>query len=178
MSQKEILEGLRQRDQAALAAAFDAYGAAVYGVVLRIVGEQTIAEELTQDVFLKLWKKWDQFDSERGKLLSWLLQIARNTAIDHVRKKSFRDRAKTDPVDFNVSTIEHPSEEMAVDAIGLKEIVNALDSKSRTVLELAYFKGMTQTEIEQHLGLPLGTVKTRLRKALNELRKIFATERR
>ncbi|RME07553.1 MAG: sigma-70 family RNA polymerase sigma factor [Bacteroidetes bacterium] len=177
MSQPEILEGLRRGNQNALAAAFDQYGAAVYGVVLRIVGNQQLAEEVTQDVFLKLWNKWDQFDAERGKLLTWLLQIARNTAIDYTRKGSFRKEGKTDPVDFSVSNTTHPSEEMAVDAIGLKEIVERLDTKSRTILELAYFKGMTQTEIEQHLDLPLGTVKTRMRKALKELRKIVSIDR-
>lgn len=178
MSQQEIIDGLRQGKQEAISVAFDQYGAAIYGVVLRMVGDAVVAEEITQDVFLKLWNKWELFDPKRGTLPSWLLQIARNTALDHLRKKSFQNQLKTDPVDFAVSTSNHPSKELAIDTIGLKEIVESLDTGARTVIELAYFSGMTHTEIAQHLDLPLGTVKTRLRKALGDLKKILALDRR
>lgn len=178
MSQQEIIDGLRQGKQEAISVAFDQYGAAIYGVVLRMVGDAVVAEEITQDVFMKLWTKWEQFDPKRGKLPTWLLQIARNTALDHLRKKSFQNQLKTDPVDFAVSNSNHPSNEMVIDTIGLKEIVESLDSDARTVIELAYFSGMTHTEIAQHLDLPLGTVKTRLRKAFGDLKKILASDRR
>ncbi len=173
MEPNAIVDGLRRKDEQALSAAIDRYGGMVYGVVLRIVRSQELAQELTQEVFLKAWKHADRFDSHKGKLSTWLLNIARNAAIDATRSKSFRKNQKTDPLEFSVHSNEHPSTQLSTDTIGLDTFLERIEEDCRHVLELAYFQGMTHREIEQALGVPLGTVKTRIRRGLQQLRKLL-----
>lgn len=169
----ETISLLKQGNQSALAALYDKYGAALYGTVLRMVQSEEKAEEVIQESFLKIWKNASSFDETKGKFFTWALNIARNTAIDYIRTSDFRNNQKTDPFDFLVYSRNHPSEETATDQIGLREIVSRLDEKYRSVIDLAYFQGYTQSEIEEEMNIPIGTVKTRMRLAIRELRKIF-----
>jgi len=170
----ETINDLQQGNQAALASLYDKYGAALYGAVLRIVQSEEKAEEIVQEAFLKIWKNAASYDPAKGKFFTWALNIARNTAIDYVRSSDFKSRQKTDAFDFLVYSQNHPFEETATDHIGLREIVGKLDEKYRTVIDLAYFQGYTQSEIEEEMNIPIGTVKTRMRLAIKELRKIFS----
>ncbi len=169
----ETISALKEGNQTALASLYDKYGGALYGAVLRIVQSEEKAEEIVQEAFLKIWKNASSFDENKGKFFTWALNIARNTAIDYVRSSDFRSSQKTDSFDFLVYSQNHPSEETATEHIGLREIVDKLDEKYRTVIDLAYFQGYTQSEIEEEMNIPIGTVKTRMRLAIRELRKIF-----
>ena len=172
----EIISALKLGDPSALASLYDKYGATFYGAVLRIVQSEEKAEEIVQETFLKIWKSATSFDGTKGNFFTWALNIARNTAIDSVRSSDFRSSQKTDPFDFLAYSQNHPSEETATDHIGLPEIVGKLAGKYRTVIDLAYFQGYTQSEIEEEMNVPIGTVKTRLRLVIRELRKIFTKQ--
>jgi RNA polymerase sigma factor (sigma-70 family) len=152
---------------------YDNYGAALYGVVLRIVQSPEAAEEVVQDVFVKIFKNIQSFDENKGKFYTWAINIAKNTAIDATRTSDFKNRQKTEQFDFVVYSQTQPSSNLSVDTIGLREIVDKLDEKHRAVIDLAYFQGYTQSEIEEEMNIPIGTVKTRLRLAIKELRKAF-----
>lgn len=170
----ETIAALKQGDPSALASLYDQYGATLFGTVLRIVQSEEKAEELLQETFLKIWKNAGSYDETKGKFFTWALNIARNTAIDHLRSSDHRNHQKTDSFDFLVYSQNHPSQETATDTIGLREIVGKLDEKYRKVIDMAYFQGYTQSEIEEAMNIPIGTVKTRMRLAIKELRKIFS----
>lgn len=174
MHETELITALKGGDKDALGLVYDRYGAALYGVVLRIVQSPEVAEEVVQDAFVKIFRNIASFDENKGKFYTWALNVARNTAIDSTRTSDFKNRQKTDQFDFVVYSHTHPAVSNSVDTIGLREIVNKLDEKHRKVIDLAYFQGYTQTEIEQEMNIPIGTVKTRLRLAIKELRKVFS----
>ncbi len=173
MQETELISALKSGDKNALGVVYDRYGAALYGIVLRIVQIPEVAEEVVQDTFLKIFRNIASFDENKGKFYTWALNIARNSAIDATRTSDYRNRQKTDQFDFVVYRESNPSTPF-VEGIGLKELVNKLDEKHRKVIDLAYFQGYTQTEIEQALNIPIGTVKTRMRLAIKELRKVFS----
>lgn len=169
-----IAKLLKAHDKRAIEMIYDHYGDALYGVVLRIVGIESIAEDVVQDAFVKIWKKGPSFDSRKGSLFTWVLNICRNTAIDVIRSSYFKNLRKTQEVDSKVKTNLKHSCSLNEDQIGLHKIVDNLDVKYREVIDLIYFKGYTQREVEQELNIPLGTVKTRVKIGLRELRRIFA----
>lgn len=173
MHETEIITALKGGDKNALSLVYDRYGAALYGVVLRIVQSPELAEEVVQDVFVKIFRNIGSYDENKGRFYTWALNVARNSAIDATRTSDFRNKQKTDPFDFVVYSQANPSVNPSVETIGLREIVNKLEEKHRRVIDLAYFQGYTQTEIEQEMNIPIGTVKTRLRLAIKELRKVF-----
>jgi RNA polymerase sigma factor (sigma-70 family) len=170
-NQTLIAELLKQQDTSAIAYLYDAYGSALYGVVLRIVHTKEIAEQVLQDTFLKVWHKGASFDASKGRLYTWLLNIARNTAIDATRNSHFHNRKNTDTIDNLTHTLD--GECLNPDTVGLREIVKKLDEKYILLIDLIYFNQYTQQEAADATGLPLGTVKTRVRHALLELRKAF-----
>jgi RNA polymerase sigma-70 factor, ECF subfamily len=173
MHEKELITALKEGDKNAIGLVYDNYGAALYGVVLRIVQSPEAAEEVVQDVFVKIFKNIQSFDENKGKFYTWAINIAKNTAIDATRTSDFKNRQKTEQFDFVVYSQTQPSSNLSVDTIGLREIVDKLDEKHRAVIDLAYFQGYTQSEIEEEMNIPIGTVKTRLRLAIKELRKAF-----
>lgn len=173
INETELITALKEGDKNALGTVYDRYGAALYGVVLRVVQSPEAAEEVVQDVFVKIFRNIQSFDENKGRFYTWAINIARNAAIDATRTSDFKNRQKTDQFDFVVYSHTHPSSTTSIDTIGLKEIVGKLDEKHRKVIDLAYFQGYTQTEIEQEMNIPIGTVKTRLRLAIKELRKAF-----
>lgn len=164
---------LQKRDKEALEYIYDRYSAALFGTVLPIVRSEELAQEVLHDTFMKIWNNFDSYNPGRGRLFTWMINIARNLAIDKTRSKEMRKQMKTTQVQDNVSTIDHKTfDTMAVDGIGIKELVKNLNEDYRLILELMYFRGYTQSEISKEYHIPLGTVKTRARSALKELRKI------
>ncbi len=162
---------MQQQDQAAVGALYDAYGGALFGVVLRIVHSRELAEQVLQDTFVKVWRNSATYDASKGRLFTWLLNIARNTAIDVTRSAHFQQSWKTDSLD---NLVHKPGgESINPDHLGLKEVVGGLDEKYRSLIDLVYFKGYTQEEAAEETGIPLGTIKTRLRFAISELRTQF-----
>lgn len=171
-NQTQIAELLKQQDTSAIAYLYDAYGAALYGVVLRIVRSKEIAEQVIQDTFLKVWHKGGSFDASKGRLYTWLLNIARNTAIDATRNSHFYTRKNIEHIDKLNDIID--AECLNPDTVGLREIVKKMDEKYTVLIDLIYFNQYTHLEAAEAMGLPLGTVKTRVRHALLQLRKAFA----
>ncbi|MBL7775814.1 MAG: sigma-70 family RNA polymerase sigma factor, partial [Saprospiraceae bacterium] len=151
---------------------YDAYSGALYGIALRIVQTPELAEQVIQDTFVKVWRKSSAYDSSKGRLFTWLANIARNTAIDATRTAHFQQRKKTESTEALVSVPGGSA--INPDHIGLRETVGRLEEKYRVLVDLLYFQGYTQEEAAEETGVPLGTVKTRLRFAINELRRLFA----
>lgn len=170
----EIIEQLRRRDPDGLAAAYDRYGRSVYALFVRITHDQAGAEDLVQELFLRLWNRSREFDSTRGALGVWLLSIARNMAIDYVRSAQarFSSRLRSmDQVDarcFSHNPAAHQSRIQDVRTI--REAFAALSADEQRLMELAYFEGFSQSEIAENIHQPLGTVKSRMRSALARLR--------
>jgi RNA polymerase sigma factor (sigma-70 family) len=162
---------LKQRDERVISDLYDAYSGALYGVVLRIVQMPELAEQVLQDTFVKIWRNSESYDASKGRLFTWMLNIARNTAIDATRTRHFQDRSKTESPDKLV--YQPGGENINPDHVGLHELVAKLDDKYSSLVDLIYFKGYTQEEAAEATGVPLGTVKTRLRFAMQELRRSF-----
>ncbi|MBS1556338.1 MAG: sigma-70 family RNA polymerase sigma factor [Bacteroidetes bacterium] len=165
---------MKNKEQSALDYLYDHYSGAIYGVVFRILKDEETAEEVLQDVFLKIWDKIDSYDSGKGKLFTWMLNIARNQAIDRTRSRESSQRKKTDDIDYLVNKIDsQENSHLSVDAIGLKEVLLKLPEDQRFIVNQLYLQGYTQSEVAEEFDIPLGTVKTRLRLAMNELRSIL-----
>ena len=174
-SEKELIAQLIAQDKLALEYLYDHYSQALYGVILRIVGSEDIAQEVLQDVMLKVWNNIGFYDPNKGRLFTWLLNLARNQAIDKLRSKEIQRQLKTDQLGNTVYILNQMKSEYPIkeESIGIKELLEKLVPEQRTVVELAYFRGYTQSEISKEFNIPLGTVKTRLRYALIALRKIL-----
>ncbi len=139
-----------------------------------MVKNEDVAEEVLQDVFLKIWDKIDAYDASKGKLFTWMLNIARNQAIDKTRSKEISKGRKTDDIDNLVGKIDRADYgEQNVEAIGLKEVLVKLNDDQRFVIEKLYLEGYTQSEVAEEFNIPLGTVKTRTRMAMIELRTLL-----
>ena len=154
---------------------FDHYGGALNNIISQIVTEHHVAEEVLQDVLLRIWSNIEQYETGKSRLFTWMASIARNAAIDRVRSKSYRKAGKTDELDVVVIN-RNNSETMSVEHIGLAKVLNKLDANYQSIIDLLYFKDYTQAEAAEALDLPLGTVKTRSRRALQKLREILRSE--
>jgi RNA polymerase sigma factor (sigma-70 family) len=150
---------------------YDHYSGALYGAIFRIIKKEEIAEEVLQDVFLKIWDRFDQYDASKGKLFTWLLNVARNQAIDKTRSREISQEKKTGDITRVVSRIDSEDYvEQRIEGIGVKEILKELPEDQKFVVEYLYLKGYTQSELAEEFNIPLGTVKTRLRMAMQQLR--------
>lgn len=178
LNDNELVAQVADGDERAFLALYDRYASRVHALTLRILGESMLAEEATQDTFLKLWSRARQYLAERGSLLVWLLTIARRTALDRLR---LEDRRPT------LSNSEDP--DMAWQSIASEDSltsearwrsmyfsVQSLPEEQRQVIELAYYQGLSQSEIAEMLGWPLGTVKSRMRAAMEFLRQEWSQD--
>ena len=169
----DIRAGLSRHDSAALELAFDRYGGQTYGLALRTLGDSGRAEEVVQDVFLKVWNNYHSFDESRGSFRTWLFTMIRNRAIDSLRGRWHRQRDESElPLDLRDSTpvADPPSlVEARMERTVIREALASLPSEQRAVIELAYFEGYTHAEMAQRLDLPPGTVKGRIRLGMEKL---------
>ena len=180
----DLARRLRARDSTALAALYDRHAAAVFGLARSILRDPRLAEEVTHDVFLGLWQRPDTFDARRGSFSAWLLRVARNRAIDLLRRQ--REQPFISPVTHDGATIDpmerlvDPDPDPADQALGrvVQEDVRGalvhLSPDHAHLLQLAYFEGLTQREIASHLQRPLGTVKSQIRAAMKHLADLLA----
>jgi RNA polymerase sigma-70 factor, ECF subfamily len=167
-----LISRIRGGDEHALAALHDRYAQVVYSVALRVLGDTTQAEDILQEIFLQLWRKPETFDSNRGSLGAWLAVIARHRAIDQLRRR--RPESDIDDVVISVdSDLEQTADRNRAIA-RIRSAVEQLPAEQRRALELAFFQGLTHSEIAAKTGEPLGTIKTRIRAALATLRKGLA----
>ena len=167
-----LIARLRAGDQSAMADLYDRYSGVVYGVALRVLANATAAEDVVQEIFLQLWRNPGAFDPDRGRLAPWLAVIARNRAIDHLRKRPPEDDIDELPISTGVDMEGETAQKLAVDKV--RGVLAQLPQDQRKALEMAFFEGMTHTEIAGKTGEPLGTIKTRIRSGLLALRKAFA----
>ncbi len=165
---------LQAGDEDAFAALYDDYAGLIFGIILRIVPDKAEAENLLQDCFVKVWQNIASFDPEKGRLATWLINIARNTAVDFTRSKYYSQKTVNQNLEKIVYAESPPfSSPIPVEVLGLRQLVKKLSPVFREVIEWMYFEGYTQQEIADRFNIPLGTVKTRSRQALKELKKYF-----
>ena len=165
-----LIEAIQQGDQKALATLYDAYSGALNGVILRVVRNNDLAQEVLQDTFVKIWRSAGAYDPAKGRPFTWMMNIARNTAIDMVRSAAVRHSGSVRSLDDVVYRTGHDDVRELMDDAGVKDVVMDLKPEHRELIELAYYQGFSQQEIADNTGIPLGTVKSRTRAALLELR--------
>ena len=174
-----LMRRLLQRDVNAFEELYDRHSRLVYALVLRILQQATTAEEVVQDVFLQLWRNTAQYDGSRGPFVPWLLTIARNRALDQLRLKSERQRRREDQTDELPPAVAIPDFEGSLDekrrATRVRELMNSLNPQQRQAIELAYFEGLSHSEIANALKEPLGTVKSWIRNGLLRLKEGLQT---
>ena len=174
----ELIRMVVQRDRDAFITLYDRHSAKVFGLTLRMLDEQMAAEEVTQDTFLKLWTRADTFSSQKGSLLAWLLTIARRTALDRIRLDNRRPEFSnpTDPEDVWRLSPDPDSQTDEARWRSLHFLLLELPEEQRRVIDLAYYHGMSQSQIAEFLAVPLGTIKTRLRLGMEKLRQLWIME--
>lgn len=169
--EQELVTMLQDHNDRAFGYLYDNYSGALYGIINSIVSEKETANDVLQDVFVNIWKKIDSYDSTKGRLFTWMLNVARNAAIDKIRSKGYQDSLKNQAFPEDVDTnIGGAVSEPRTEDIGLKKILTKLKDEQRVLIDLSYFQGFTHEEISKALNIPLGTVKTRIRSALTQLR--------
>lgn len=172
-SEDELIALLREKSESGFHHLYDHYSGALYGVILRIVQSKEYTEEIIQDVFMKIWNSIHQYDSAKGRFYTWMINIARNTAIDYLKSKSFQNELKNQPLpDFVYENAELTTTNNS-DFIGFNNVLKSLESDKQELIDLAYYQGYTQIEISEKLKMPLGTVKTKMRNALIKLKDLL-----
>jgi RNA polymerase sigma factor (sigma-70 family) len=172
-TESELVASLQQRNEKAFSYLYDNYSGALYGAINSIVTNTETANDVLQDVFINIWKKIDSYDPAKGRLFTWMLNVARNAAIDKIRSKGFRDSIKNQPLSENVDNNMGSFVNPAISDVGLKKMISTLKEEQRVLIDLSYFQGFTHEEIARAMNIPLGTVKTRIRTALTQLRTLI-----
>lgn len=174
IAEETLLLMLQSKDERGFSILYDNYSAALYGVILKIVRTEEIASDILQDSFVKIWRNIEGYNSGRGTLFTWMLNIARNTAIDKIRSQDFQNSQKNQDLETTINTIDKQEySQFDVDAIGVKKVIEKLKPEHQLIIDLLYFQGYTQSEVAEEFGIPLGTVKTRVKSAINHLREYF-----
>jgi RNA polymerase sigma factor (sigma-70 family) len=171
-TEAELVHGLASRDEQAYSFLYDRYSKALFVVILQLVNRHEVAEDVLQEVFIKIWQNIGMYDERKGRLYTWMLNIARNQAIDRLRSKDFNNQSRT--VELSSNVYNASGEGARVEDVGLKKTLAQLPEDNRKLLELAYFQGYTHEEIAKMIQIPLGTVKTRIRSTVSKLRNILS----
>ena len=170
-TEQELVSALKARNNSAFNYLYDHYSGALFSVITQMVENTETASDLLQEVFINIWRKIETYDPLRGRLFTWMLNIARNASIDSLRSRSYQNSRKNQELSDHVNTsIKSQVTQTNIDSIGLKKILSKLKPEHRTLIDLAYFKGYTHEEIADIEQIPLGTVKTRIRNALIQLK--------
>jgi RNA polymerase sigma factor (sigma-70 family) len=168
----ELVTLLQQKDNAAFSYLYDHYAGALQGIIRQVVNDEELSEDVVQEVFVSIWRKIDSYDPQKGRLFTWMLNVARNAAIDKVRSRSFQQGLKQKSLDTG-NELHHPVVRQVGEDIGLKRVLLKLKDEQRQLIDLSYYQGFTHDQIAKALNIPLGTVKTRLRSALSQLRTLL-----
>lgn len=177
MELNALILKFQQKDGKAFESLYSMYSESMHGVIYNIVRDSDIAQEVMQDVFMKAWHNADSYSSKKGRFFTWLLNIARNAAIDKTRSKDFKNSKKNLDSEYFVDILETEENlSRATDGIGVKSFVSKLATKCTEIIELLYFKGFTQKEASESLNMPIGTIKTRNRNCINELRLMLGVQ--
>ncbi|TRZ41442.1 RNA polymerase sigma factor [Robertkochia solimangrovi] len=169
--ERNIVELLKNRDDKGMAMLYDHYGDTLFGVALKITKDEDLAKDVLQLSLMKIWKKIDTYDNSKSKLFTWMFRITRNTAIDKIRSANLKSDQE---IQIEVSDVYNLGvESVNPDHIDIRKHLNSLDAKYKIVMEALFFEGLTQQEASEALDIPLGTIKSRLKIGLRELRRIF-----
>lgn len=170
-TEQELVSLLKSRDNKAFGYLYDNYSGALYSIILQILGDVELANDVLQEVFINIWRKIESYDHTKGRLFTWMLNIARNASIDTLRSKNYQNDRKNQPMPGGAEeNFIIQAATVNIDNIGFRKVLAQLKEEQRTLIELAYFKGYTHEEIAGLQNIPLGTVKTRIRNALIQLR--------
>lgn len=171
MIQEEIVTLLQKKDDKAYSTLYDMYAKSLFAVITNLINDREEAEDVLQEVFIKIWKNMDSYDESKGRFYTWMINIARNTAIDKLRSKNFNNSKKNLSTDNFVHLFDESNKAVfKIDAIGIQEFIKKLKPKCIALIDLLFFKGYTQQEASEALEIPLGTVKTQNRNCINDLR--------
>lgn len=171
MQQDQLIIELQSGNERAFERIYELYSQSTYGIIFSITRDSHISEELLQDVFLKIWHNAPSYNSEKGRFFTWVLNIARNAAIDKIRSKDFKNGQLNLNSDNFVDILESKNNTSGkMDAIGLQKYIDILEPMCKKLIDLLFFKGFTQKETAEELEMPLGTVKTRNRVCIDKLR--------
>jgi len=163
---------LQRKDQQAFSYLYDNYAAALNAVIFRMVDNKELAEDILQEAFVKIWNNFTSYDKTKGRLFTWMLNLTRNLTIDTLRSKGYKKQTKISSDENSVSNLKDGNSGIEkFDTLGLTKQLSTLKADQRQIIDMAYFSGFTQDEISKHMGIPLGTVKTKMRAAILELRK-------
>jgi len=170
--ERELVFLLKEKNNKAFSYLYDNYSTALYNIIRQIINDNELANDVLQEVFINIWRRIETYDPSKGRLFTWMLNIARNASIDTLRSKNYQNSQKNQelPDDVNNSSPGFQFMPVNIDNIGLRKILEKLKPEHRVLIELAYFKGYTHEEISQIENIPLGTVKTRIRNALLQLK--------
>jgi RNA polymerase sigma factor (sigma-70 family) len=169
-TENELVSLLKSRDSKAFGYLYDNYSPSLYTVIAQLVDDMEVANDVLQEVFINIWRKIESYDPSKGRLFTWMLNIARNASIDTLRSRSYQNTRKNQSLQENTDWAAGKLSSLNVDNIGLKKVIERLKKEHRILIDLAYFKGYTHEEIAEIEDIPLGTVKTRIRNALTQLR--------
>jgi RNA polymerase sigma factor (sigma-70 family) len=172
-SEEELVQELQSRNQQAFSYLYDNYAAALNGVIFRLVEDKELAEDILQEAFVKIWNNFSSYDSTKGRLFTWMLNLTKNLTIDTLRSKGYKKQSKISGDENAVSNLSDNTGAEKFDALGIRKQLENLKPAQRNIINMAYFNGYTQDEISKEMGIPLGTVKTRMRSAILELRKML-----
>jgi RNA polymerase sigma-70 factor, ECF subfamily len=171
MSQEEVLSLIEKKDGKAYTYLYNMYSKSLFAVISNLIKNREEAEDVLQDVFVKIWSNIDSYNTEKGRLYTWMLNITRNTTIDKMRSKGYNKSLKNQELDNFVGIIDNENKFInKIDIIGVSEFIKKLKPKCIQIIDLLFFKGYTQAETSEELEMPLGTVKTLNRTCINDLR--------
>ena len=174
MTQEELLPLLLRKEERSFTQLYDMYSKSLFSIITNLISDREEAEDVLQEVFVKIWKNIDTYNQSKGRLYTWMLNIARNTAIDKLRSKGFNNSKKNLSSDNFVHLLDDSNKlTNKIDSIGLGDFVKKLKPKCIQLIDLLFFKGFTQQEASEELSIPLGTVKTQNRMCMNDLRKFL-----
>lgn len=170
MEDADVIREVARGEIKALAALYDRYAGLLLSMANRMLGEKTVAEDLVQDVFMEVWRRAHGFDPSRGSVRTWLLVRLRSRALDRLRSAQYRREVSVDDVGPREAASTHEDPELSPDRALVREAIQQLPEDQRVVIELSYFQGLSSSEIAEHMGSPIGTVKSRTAAALGKLR--------
>jgi len=169
-----LIFALQQQDQQAFSYLYDNYSGALLGLIFKMVNDKELAEDILQESFIKIWNSFAVYDSIKGRLFTWMLNITRNLTIDMLRSKGYKKQSKIYNGEKSVDNFaDNSNNPERFDSLGIRKYLTHLKTDQKQIIDLAYFSGFTHEEIAKQLSIPLGTVKTRMRSAIIELRKLL-----
>ncbi|RYE24890.1 MAG: sigma-70 family RNA polymerase sigma factor [Sphingobacteriales bacterium] len=173
-TEEELIQLLRQKSQQGFNYLYKQYAGVLYGIVKKVIYDDQTAQDVLQEVFVKIWNNIGGYDAAKGRIYTWMINIARNASIDKLRSKGEIMKSKIQTGEDVVSNMQTTMRtEQRTDTIGLRQMVGGLKPEYQNIVDLAYFKGYTMEEIAKTLDIPVGTVKTRMRYAIKSLRGNF-----